>query len=69
MHGQRLLVLEAVGIELNAVVEMARNDQGIALHLALTGLGEPVGLAALHEFDEAVLVWWQMALEGVALVR
>ena len=42
MHRQELAVVEAVGVELGAVVEMAGNDERVAGHAALAGRGEPI---------------------------
>ena len=69
MNGQKLAVVEAVGVELGAVVEVARDDERVALHAALAGLGKPIGLAVLDQFDELVVTGRQVALEGVSLVR
>ena len=68
MNGEEFAVVEAVGVELGAVVEVARDDERVTGHAAVAGLLEPVRAAALHQLDEAVLVLRQPALEGVLLV-
>jgi len=69
MHGQELTVVEAVGVELGAVVEVTRNDERIADHATAPRCAQPVCLAALHQFNVPVLAARQVAYKSVFFVR
>jgi hypothetical protein len=63
-----LVLLQTVGIERVAGVEVSGDDQRVALDFLLARRPQPVGPALLHQLDEFVIPLRQARAEGLLLV-
>ena len=68
VDGQALARVEAVRVELAAVVEVAGDDQNVALNPLAARRCQPIGAAALHEFDELEIPGRKRAPQCLPLV-
>ncbi len=66
---EEVVVLDLVGVERLAGVEMPGDNKDVALHAALAGAAQPIGAPLFHQLDELVLVLGQETAEHLALVR
>src|SRR5437763_1104564 len=53
---KRLALVEPVGVELGAGVEVAGNDEDVATDAGAARRSEPIGPAVLDQLDEMILV-------------
>jgi len=68
LDGQGFPIVEAIGVELRAAVEVSGDQEHVASHALLARAPQPVGPAALDELDEIVVRGRQRAAQDFALV-